>query len=231
MSQGYSYEWDEKYCHPNSFILKNKFNITDGLKLEIAEKEYTSLNIAEIKVNPIKGNLDLRHIQDIHEFVFKDIYNWAGKLRTVNISKGTPFCNFLYIENAAAEIFTKLKNEDYLIGVSNHQIYYRLAYYLWEINALHPFREGNGRVQRILIEYLAQVAGFRLDFADIRDKEMINASIDAFNCDYDKMTEIFKKITKPIIKEEQEDFIKKISTKDSPMLRVYKLKTSNKPLE
>lgn len=72
MSQGYIYDWDEKYCYPNSFILKNKFNITDGLKLEIAE----------IKINPIKGNLDLKYIQDIHEFVFKDIYNWAGKLKT-----------------------------------------------------------------------------------------------------------------------------------------------------
>ena len=62
MIQGYSYEWDEKYCYQNSFILKNNFNIIDGVKLEIAEKEYTSLNIAEIKVNPIKGNLDLRHM-------------------------------------------------------------------------------------------------------------------------------------------------------------------------
>ena len=118
-----------------------------------------------------------------------------------------------------------MQKEDYLIGINEQEIHYKLAYYLGEINALHPFREGNGRVQRILIEYLAQIIGYRLDFSDIKDKEMIDASIDAFNCDYDKMTEIFKKITKPIIKQEQEDFIKKISTRDSPILRVYKLKT------
>lgn len=89
----YSYEWDIKYCYPNSFILRNKFNITNNEELSIAEMEYTSLTIAEIKQNPIKVDFNLKHLQDIHKHIFRDIYDWAGELRTVNISKESPFCN------------------------------------------------------------------------------------------------------------------------------------------
>lgn len=218
----YSYEWDIKYCYPNSFVLRNKFNIMDSDELNIAETEYTSLTIAEIKNKPIKGDLNLEHYQKIHKHIFKDIYDWAGELRTVNISKGNQFYNYMYIVDGADEVFSKLKNEKYLIRIDNKNIYAKLAYYLGEINVLHPFREGNGRAQRVMIEYLAQVAGYAVDFSNITDIEMIEASVDAFNCNYDKMTKLFKRITKPIKKEEQEYFIKNIAAKNSQIIEAYK---------
>ncbi|WP_077369180.1 Fic/DOC family protein [Anaerosalibacter sp. Marseille-P3206] len=227
----YSYEWDIKYCYPNSFVLRNKFNITNNEELNIAEMEYTSLSIAEIKDNPIKGDFNLKHLQGIHRHIFRDIYDWAGELRTVNISKGNQFCNYMYITENAERIFSWLKEEHYLIGVDKANIYDKLAYYLGEINVLHPFREGNGRTQRAMIEYLAKVAGYAIDFSNISNVEMIEASIDAFNCDYDKMTRIFGKITKPITKEEQEDFIKKIATKNSPVIKAYNSMIDKKPLD
>ena len=217
----YSYEWDIKYCYQNSFVLKNKFNITDGKELSLAEREYTSLAIAEIKYTPIKGDFDLKHLQDIHKHIFRDIYEWAGEIRTVNISKGNAFYNHMYIIDGANNIFSELKKENYLFETSQKDIYNRLAYYLGEINVLHPFREGNGRCQRVMIEYLAQVAGYNIDFSDVSDIEMIEASVDSFNWDYTKMIEMFKKITTPIIKEEQKIFIDKISTKNSLVLKAY----------
>ncbi|WFA08445.1 Fic family protein [Tissierella sp. Yu-01] len=226
-SYDYSYEWDIKYCYPNSFVLRNKFNITNSEQLNIAELEYTSLSIAEIKDKPIKGVFNLKHLQNIHKHIFRDIYDWAGELRTVNISKGNQFCNYMYIVENAEKIYSKLKEEGYLIGLDSKNIYNKLAYYLGELNVLHPFREGNGRVQRVMIEYLAKVAGYTIDFSNISDIEMIEASVDAFNCDYDKMIKIFMKITKPITKEEQEDFLKKIATNDSPVLIVYNTFKSN----
>lgn len=75
-----------------------------------------------------------------------------------------------------------------------------------------------------------KVAGYTIDFSNISDIEMISASVEAFNYDYDKMTEIFRKITKPITKEEQEDFIKEIATKNSPVIKAYNIVTVNKPL-
>lgn len=231
MNKNYSYEEDKKYCYPNSSVLKNKFNIKNNKELEIAEREYTSLSIAEVKINPIKGNFDLKHLQDIHRHVFKDIYSWAGEFRTVNISKGTPFCNCLFITDIGDEIFSKLKEENYLIGIDRSKIYYKLSYYFGEINALHPFREGNGRVQRIMIEYLAQVAGYKLDFSNVSEVEMVNSCIDSFNCNYDKMIETFKKITTPIEYKEQEEFINKISGVNSEVKKKYNLLVKNKPLE
>lgn len=218
----YSYEWDKKYCYSNSNVLKNKFNIINNNELEIVEREFISLRMAEATKNLVKGNFDLKHLQDIHKHIFKDIYDWAGELRTVNISKGNPFYNYMYILDGAEGIFSKLKREDYPIGISKENIYDRLAYYLGEINVLHPFREGNGRAQRVMIEYLAQVAGYDIDFFKVSDIEMIEASVDAFNCDYTKMIALFKKITNSITKEEQSDFIKKLSPGNSPVMKVYR---------
>ena len=75
----------------------------------------------------------------------------------------------------------------------------RLAHYLSEINALHPFREGNGRAQRLFIEYLAENAGYRVDFSQVTDKQMIEASAASFLCDYTKMDGIFTAITQPLL--------------------------------
>jgi len=148
----YDYEWDKKYCYQNSFVLINKLNVTDGESLQIAEREITSLTIAKAKDIPVKGIFDVKHLQKIHRFVFKDIYSWAGKFRSVDISKGNQFCRYIHLETYAADIFEKLKKENYLIGTAEENIPLRLAYYMSEINVLHPFREGNGRTQRIFIE-------------------------------------------------------------------------------
>lgn len=79
----------------------------------------------------------------------------------------------------------------------------RLAYYLSEINVIHPFREGNGRTQRLFIEYLAQKNGYAVDFSHVTDAEMIEASALAFNCDYSKMNALMARITEPIMMQEQ----------------------------
>ncbi|MNC24298.1 Adenosine monophosphate-protein transferase VbhT [compost metagenome] len=96
-------------------------------------------------------------------------------------------------------MFIKLKNENYLKGVPLNEVALRLSYYLGEINALHPFREGNGRTQRLFIEYLAEQAGYSVDFSQVTDKQMIEASAASFLCDYSKMDEIFKTITLPLL--------------------------------
>ncbi|OZV13478.1 cell filamentation protein Fic [Tissierella sp. P1] len=228
----YTYEWDSRYCYPNSFVLRNKLNITNREELDVVERKITSLRMAEISKKPVRGNFDLKHLQDIHRHIFKDIYEWAGELRTVNISKGNTFYNQMYISDGFKDIFSKLRKEKFLIGTVQEDIAGKLAYYLSEINVIHPFREGNGRTQRIMIEYLAQVAGYDVDFYNISQTEMVEASVASFNCDYIKMIEIFKKITSSITKQEQESFINQISTINSPVLRAYqKLNGINSMLE
>ena len=190
----YEYEWDSSYCYPKSFVLKNKLGLTDGAELAEAEREVTALNLVEIKNKPVRGKFDLKHLQAIHRAIFRDIFTWAGKLRTVDIAKGNQFCLCQHLETYATSIFNKLQAENYLLGTPAEKMPERLAYYLGEINVLHPFREGNGRAQRVFIEQLAHKAGYHVDFSDVSSQEMIEASALAFAKEYDKMTAMFERI-------------------------------------
>jgi len=190
----YDYDWDANYCYPKSNVLINKLNIKDTASLFVAEREITAFKIAKAKDEPIKGNFDLEHLQKINRFIFEDIYTWAGKLRTVDIAKGNQFCLSNHLETYAAGVFNELLKENYLINHSFDIVLQRLAYYLSEINVLHPFREGNGRTQRLFIEYLGSVAGVEVDFSGVSDCEMIVASANSFAKDYNEMNSLFKKI-------------------------------------
>ena len=202
----YSYQWDREYCYPESNVLINKLNIQDADALHTAEREITSLRLAAAKMQPIKGKFDMKHLQKIHGYVFGDVYQWAGKLRHVDIAKGNQFCLAMNLDTYGSNLFKKLEQEYYLIN-STENIPHRLAYYLSEINVLHPFREGNGRTQRLFIEYLASVAGYHVDFSQVSAEEMTVASAESFACDYESINRMFERITTPISKDEQKQNI------------------------
>ena len=184
---------DRIYCYPNSDVLKNKIGIQDMEKLQRLERRLTMLRILELVDKPIQGKFDLQHLCLIHRYIFQDVYDWAGGIRKVDIAKGSMFCNVKFIESQAAEIFKKLKSEDYLQGLNEENTASRLAYYFSEINALHPFREGNGRSQREFIRTLTLHIGYVINFAKVSKEEMLKASKDSFLCDYGKMEQLFKK--------------------------------------
>lgn len=187
----YEYEQDSFYCYPGTFVLKNKLNILDENELKTAEREITSLRTAQALTSRIEGSFDFKHLAKIHNFLFGDIYEWAGTIRTVNISKGNQFCLCQFIQSQMDEIFQKLMNENYLKDYKNkNEVAKRLAYYLGEINSIHPFREGNGRTQRMFIEHLAASLSYRLDFMKITSSEMLMASAQAFILDYTLMEEL-----------------------------------------
>jgi len=94
----YEFEYDSRYCYPNSKVLKNKLNILDAVQLENAERKITSLRTMEAIQKGIRGKFDFNHLKRIHKFLFGDIYSWAGKVRLVNISKGNQFCKVEFIE-------------------------------------------------------------------------------------------------------------------------------------
>lgn len=190
----YDYEYDKTYCYPSSNVLKNKLNIRNAVDLQEAERNITALRLLELKQAHPEGSLDFPYFRRLHYHIFQDIYDWAGKTRTVNISKGTQFCLFQYINEQANELFARLAKEDYLINISQ-PIAERLAFYLSELNAIHPFREGNGRTQRMFIEILAYRAGYEVDFSTVTANEMIEASYQSFNRNYEKINALFMRIT------------------------------------
>ncbi len=190
----YEYEWDSEYCYPHSHVLKNKLNITTQSELDEAERAITSLKMAQASLVKIRGKFGIAHLKRMHKFLFEDIYPWAGQFRTVNISKGNQFCRADYIEPQLIALFDKLKREDHLKNCASIQeASKRLSYYLGEINVIHPFREGNGRTQRLFIETLADNAGYILDFSQISEDEMLEASALSYEKDYSLMDKLMLK--------------------------------------
>ncbi len=218
----YDYEHDDRYCDPVTGVLRNKLNIDNERDLMIAEREITSMWLVRLKAEPVKGNFDLDHLRRIHRRIFSDIYSWAGKCRTVDISKGNVFCRAMYISDYAAELFGGLAKENYLITTPAEETPARLAYYLSEINVLHPFREGNGRTQRLFTEYLGSVSGFHVDFSAVSADEMIRASADAFAKDLDRLNAMFEHICTPITPREQIRAITNFFGARSQQMKLYK---------
>lgn len=196
MSYSYDYEYDRTYCYPSSDVLRNKLNIQDSAALLEAERSITALRLLELKQAPPRGKLDFDYYKKLHFYIFQDIYAWAGQIRTVDISKGTRFCLSQYINDQARTLFRDLEKEHFLED-AKESIPERLSFYLSELNAIHPFREGNGRVQRLFIEILADRAGYEVDFSDVSSDEMIAASYQSFNQRYDDMNKLMRRITTP----------------------------------
>jgi len=181
------------YCYPDSNVLKNRMGVRDSERLNQLERRLTMLRLLELIDKPIRGKFDLKHLQAIHKYIFQDVYEWAGEIRKVDIAKGNMFCNVRFLSSQAAELFGKLKEEDYLQGLEEDDFIRQLAYYFSEINALHPFREGNGRSQREFIRCLALHNGYVVNFSNASKEEILKASEDSFLCNYRAMEQLFKK--------------------------------------
>lgn len=219
MTDQYYYEYEDtgEYYYPGTLVLVNRLNIRDASELHDVERNLTALNMIQMVDEPVIGALDFKHLKSIHKAIFGDMYAWAGLARTVNIAKGNRFCDSAYIETYAKELFNQLNEEAYLTATAPSLVASRLAYYLGEINVLHPFREGNGRTQRVMIEYIAKVAGFEISFANVTGKEMIQASAEAFNREYSLMTSILERVMRPMAVDEQADFVSRLTKKRGPV--------------
>ena len=166
------------YCYDGTNVLINKLDIKDNKLLLKAENKIVLAKLFELRKNKMIGNFDTEHFIGIHQYLFEDIYSFAGKFRTENIAKGFfSFAEWEYIDEQLKELLDKLKNENYLKDCSKEELINGLAYYMSELNVLHPFREGNGRTIREFIRELAYINGYLLDLQNTTSKKMLDASI------------------------------------------------------
>ena len=138
-------------CYENSSVLINKFNIRDEKELEMMERNITGYLMAKASIEIPFENADFEFYKNLHKYVFDEIYDWAGTVRKVNISKSaTQFCPADQIEERAKIIFDGLKAQNYLKDSDGEDFINEFADLYCELNYLHPFREGNGRLARTI---------------------------------------------------------------------------------
>lgn len=180
----------DPYCYPGTTVLKNRAGIRDQAALDAFEHE-AMLQRAE-EPTPA-GRLSVTHYRAIHRHLFQDVYPWAGRFRTVRISKGGSM--FCYPEHLSAEmhrLFGRLRAKGFLQGHSVERFAAESAHFLAELNAIHPFREGNGRSQLTYLTLLADRAGYPLDLDRLEPQAILAATIASFGGKEEPLAEVIR---------------------------------------
>jgi cell filamentation protein len=190
--------WDP-YLDLQSGVLRNRLGITDAAELAHAEAELTSYRLIELRTSPLPGRYDLAHLQAFHRYVFGDVYDWAGELRTVSLGKGGAlFCAPQHLVATAEAVFGRLARDQHLRGRGRAEFVDGLTALLAEVNALHPFREGNGRTQRAFLAQLARDAGYRIRWADLDPATNVAASAAARDGDTTLLRTMLERLVVPL---------------------------------
>jgi len=174
---------DDPYTDPAHGVLRNRLRITDPERLRQVEAGLSQAALADLAVRPLPGNYDLSHLRGFHREIFGDLYLWAGEIRTVAITRTDMFCLPQHIESYAGEVFAALANERHLRSLDRDTFIDRLTHYFAEVNAIHPFRDGNGRTQRAFFRQLSQAAGWRLDWSNLGPAGNASASMSSVRGD------------------------------------------------
>ena len=192
----------DPYLYPGTDVLKNVPDLRDAEQLAAFEALNTAARAYELLQNPIAGEFDIAHLKAIHKHIFQDVFTWAGELRTTLLGKaeylGHPPAWFTpphLLEHEAERIFASLYRADLLRGLARVEFARQSAQLLAEVNRLHPFREGNGRTQRLFVDVLARQAGHELHFDVVSRERMVRASIEAQGGKLGMMTRMFEEIT------------------------------------
>lgn len=172
---------DKVYCYPDTSILINRLDIYDKDKLLTAETSLVAIRLYQLQKKPMRGNFDYDHLCRIHHYIFQDLYSWAGKTRTVNIAKTSLFCLVQFIQSYSNSIFPAYFNDCMQTKDDPEEFVHVFTEHYANLNALHPFREGNGRSQREFARELCLECGYSLDLRHTNHEEMISASIESLD--------------------------------------------------
>lgn len=172
-------EGQDPYCYDGTTVLKNLLQIQDPDKLEAFELEMSTLRAAE----PLpEGGFDRAHYQSIHHHLFQDVYAWAGERRTVDTSKGgNLFCLNGYIDRELDKLLLAWSGDPADWCQTPGQFADDVAELLGELNAIHMFREGNGRAQLAFVHLLGQAAGSPFDLSLVQRDSFLPAMIASFH--------------------------------------------------
>ncbi|HET8669189.1 MAG TPA: Fic family protein [Candidatus Saccharimonadales bacterium] len=183
--------------------LRNLLGAKSAEELTQLEPQIVFANELELESVGIARSNDLAELLLIHGQLFKGVYDWAGKIRTVDIKKNADGAEYFLIvakiNDAATYVFGELARENNLQGLSSKVFVDRLAYFYDQLNYIHPFREGNGRAQRVLWNRIAKDAGYELDWTLVVGDENDEASrLASEQMDLSGLITMFERIVKAI---------------------------------
>lgn len=182
----------DPYCYPDTTVLKNRAHIRDQATLDRFEDDAASQRAEE--PYPV-GRLSVSHYKALHRHLFQDVYAWAGKFRTVRISKGgSTFCYPEHIDGEMRRLFSELRQNRFFEGATADAFARGAAHFLAELNAIHPFREGNGRTQLTYLTLLAERAGHPLDLDALDPEAILRATIASFGGNEEPLTQVIREI-------------------------------------
>ena len=177
-------EFLDPYLDPETGILRNLVGARTKESLDDAEGSLSFARLVQLMDQTPKPTGDLTELRAVHRHLFQDLYDWAGQIRTVDIRKNIEDAEFFLpygmIERASNFASGELHSDNMLRGLDRQHFIDRLAYHYDQVNYIHPFREGNGRVQRVFWNRIAVAAGWQLDWrpvhGDVNDRASRAAS-------------------------------------------------------
>lgn len=200
----------DPYLDPETGLLRNKVGARTRATLDEAEGDLSFARLVQLMDRPVRPTGDLDELRAIHRHLFQDIYDWAGQLRTVDIRKSVEGAQFFLpvsmIERAAVFAERELRADNMLCGMSRDHFIERLAYHYDSFNYIHPFREGNGRTQRVFWTRIACDAGWRLDWHGVYGSANDRASrAAAEKRDLGPLQDMFNQVVSEIIPQGEQD--------------------------
>jgi cell filamentation protein len=175
----------DPYCYPGTNILRNLLDLRDEVELNSFEAAMVAIHLVRLTEEPIEGEFGTARLRETHRRIFGSVYEWAGQLRknTGTMTKQRPaghrvtYGDSAYVESGLLDTFEKLKRENFLRGSQADSFAIRSAHFYGELDAIHPFREGNSRTLRQFFSDLAREAGFKIDWtatsATAEDREAL----------------------------------------------------------
>lgn len=172
---------DDPYCYPGSSVLRNKQGFRSQAELDGFEAAATAQRADE----PLpSGRLSMSHYYAVHRHLFQDVVAWAGRPRTVRLGKsGSVFCYPEHVNREMKTLFADLKAQRHLHGASPDAFAHDASAFLSTLNAIHPFREGNGRTQMTFLALLADQAGHPIDLERLEPQPFLDAMVASFRSD------------------------------------------------
>ncbi|MBD5111121.1 MAG: cell filamentation protein Fic [Ruminococcaceae bacterium] len=189
----YSLSASDDSCYPCTTVLINKQNIRKQEKLNKVEKMYVTLRTDELMKTDFTEPFTFEFYCYIHKVLFGDIYDWAGEICTVDISKkGTNFCRSGNIRSLGKAKFDYLQRNNEFNSLSRDEYIKEIADFYHELNMLHPFREGNGRTERLFFSLLLKRNGNSIDFAKCDTDFLMMAAMYAAQGVIDYLEDFFR---------------------------------------